>query len=71
MTRTLLDSSIEMEFLESDESPYFSHYACEILRATDVTCKSYKRKGSESSVTTKFTTFESMDRFNVNFDISN
>ena len=67
----LLDSSIEMEFLVSDESPYFSHYACKILLAIDVACKSYKRKRSESSVTTKFTTFESMDRFNVNFDISN
>ena len=55
-----------MEFLVSDESPYFSHYTCEIVRATDVNCKSYKRKRSESSVTTKFTTFESMDRFNVN-----
>ena len=30
----------EMEFLVSDESPYFSHYACEILRATAVACKS-------------------------------
>ena len=71
MTRSLLDSSIEMVFLVSDESPYFSQYACEILRATEVACKSYKRKRSESSVTTKFTTFESMDRFNVNFDILN
>ena len=26
----------------------FSHYACEILRATDVAWKSYKRKRSES-----------------------
>ena len=60
-----------MEFLVSDESPYFSHYAREILHATDVACKSYEQKRSESSVTTKFTTFESMDRFNVNFDISN
>ena len=47
--------SIEMEFLVSDESPYFSHYACEILRATDGACKSYKRKRSESSVTTIIT----------------
>ena len=31
-----LDSSIEMEFFVSDESPYFSHYACEILHATDI-----------------------------------
>ena len=66
-----LDTSIEMEFLVSDESPYFPHYACEILRATDVACKSYKRKRSESSVTTKFTTFEPMERLNVIFDISN
>ena len=36
MTRSLSDSLIEMEFLVSDESPYFSHYACEILHATDV-----------------------------------
>ena len=57
--------------LVSDESPYFSYYACEFLHATDVACKSYKRKRSESSVTTKFTTFESMDRLNVIFDISN
>ena len=41
---SLLATSIEMEFLVSDESPYFSHYACEILRATDVACKSYKAK---------------------------
>ena len=26
MTRSLLDSSIEMEFMVSEESPYFSHY---------------------------------------------
>ena len=26
-----LDSSIEMEFLVSDESPYYFHYACKIL----------------------------------------
>ena len=31
MTQSLLDSSIEMEFLLSDESPYFSHYACKML----------------------------------------
>ena len=36
----------------------FSHYACEFLRATDVACKSYKRKRSESSVTTIITTYE-------------
>ena len=36
MVRSLMDSSIEVEFLISDESPYFSHYTCEILRATDV-----------------------------------
>ena len=51
LNRSLLDSSIEMEFLVSDESLYFSHYACKMLRATDVACKSYlfKRKHSESS----------------------
>ena len=47
MTRSLLDSSIEMEFLVSDESPYFSHYAWEILQM--FACKSYKRKRSENS----------------------
>ena len=61
MTRSLLDSSIEMEFLvssdETHESPFFSHYTCEILRATDVACKSYKRKRSESSVTTIITIY--------------
>ena len=66
---SLLEIPIGIDILISEESPYFSHYACEILRATDVACKSYKRKRSKSSVTTKFTTFESMDRFNVNFDI--
>ena len=65
MTRSLLDSSIEMEFLVSDESPYFSHYACEILRATDVACKSYKRKRSESSVTTIITIYEFSLRFRL------
>ena len=48
MTRSPLDSSIEMEILVSDESSYFSHYACKILRATDVACKIYKRKRSET-----------------------
>ena len=51
----VMDSSIEVEFLISDESPYFSHYACEILSATDVACKNYKRKRSNSSVTTIIT----------------
>ena len=51
----ILDSLIEMDFLVSNESLYFSHYASEILRATDVACKSYKRKRSESSVTTIIT----------------
>ena len=32
MTRSLLDSSVEMEFLVSDESPYLSHHPCKILR---------------------------------------
>ena len=49
MIRLLLDSSIEMEILISDESPYFSRYACKMLQATDVACKSYKRKRSEIS----------------------
>ena len=35
MVRSLMDSSIEVEFLISDENPYFSHYACEIVCATD------------------------------------
>ena len=43
--------------LVSDESPDYSHYTCEILSATDVACKSYKRKPSKSLVTTKFITF--------------
>ena len=55
MVRSHMDSSIEVELLISDESPYFSHYACEILRATDAACKSYKRKRSGSSVTTIIT----------------
>ena len=58
-----------MEFLVSDESPYFSQYTYEMLRARDVSCKSYKRKRTESSVTTKLTTCESMDIFNLNFYI--
>ena len=53
----------EMEFLVSDESLYFSHYACEILHATDVACKSYKRKRSDSSVTTIITIHEFSLRF--------
>ena len=40
------------------ESPYFSHYACEILHETYVACKSYKRKCSDSSVTTIITIHE-------------
>ena len=56
MTRSRLDSSIEMEFLVglSDESPYFSHFTCKMLLATYVVCKSYKRKRSIRSVTTIF-----------------
>ena len=62
---SLLDSSIEMEFLVSDKKTNFSHYACEILRATDVACKSYKRKRSESSVTTIITIYEFSLRFHL------
>ena len=62
---SLLDSLIKMEFLVSDESPYFSHYACEILRATDVAYKSYERKRSESSVTTIITIHEFSLRFRL------
>ena len=65
MVRSLMDSSIEMEFLISDESPYFSDYACEMLRATYVACKSYKRKRSESSVTTIITIHEFSLRFRL------
>ena len=45
--------------------PYFSHYACENLRATDIACKSYKRKRSESSVTTIITIHEFSLRFHL------
>ena len=65
MVPSLMDSSIEVAFLISDESPYFSHYACEILRATDVACKSYKQKRSESSVTTIITIHEFSLRFRL------
>ena len=41
MIRSLLDSAIEMEFLVSEESPYFSHHPCKILRPRDVDFKSY------------------------------
>ena len=51
--------------LVSDKSPYFSQYACEILRATDVACKSYKRKRSASSVTTMITIYEFLLRFRL------
>ena len=47
------------------ESPYFSHYTCEIVRATDVACKSHKRKRSESSVTTIITIHEFSLRFRL------
>ena len=47
------------------ESPYFSHYACEILRATYIACKSYERKRSESSVTTIITIHEFTLRFRL------
>ena len=65
MVRSLMDSSIEVEFLISDESPYFSLNACEILRAKDVACKSYKRKHSDSSVTTIITIHEFSLRFRL------
>ena len=45
------------------KSPYFSHYACEILRAADVACKSYKGKRSESSITTIITIRGSYNKF--------
>ena len=59
MIRSLTDSSIEVEVFISDESPYFSHYVCKILLATDVVCKSYMSENVESSeiVVTTFTTF--------------
>ena len=63
MVRSLMDSSIEVEFLIPDESPCFSHYACEIVRATDVACISYKRKRSDSSVTSINTIREFLLRF--------
>ena len=65
MVRSFMDSSIEVELLISDESPYFSHYACEILLATDVACKSYKRKRSDNSVTTVITIHEFSLRFRL------
>ena len=65
MVRSLMDSSIKVEFLISDESPYFSHYVCEILHATDVAGKSYKRKRSDSSVTTIITIHEFLLRFRL------
>ena len=61
MTRSLLDSSIKMEFLVSDESSYLFHYPSKIQHATDVDFKSYKRKCSESSeivVTTIISIYE-------------
>ena len=44
-----ITSSIEMAFLVSDESSYFSHYPSKIWHAIDVDFKSYKQKCSESS----------------------
>ena len=49
MTRSLLDLSIKMQILVSEERPYISHHPGNILRATDVAFKSYKRQCSESS----------------------
>ena len=43
----------------------FSHYACKMLRTTDVACKSYKRKRSESLVTTIITIYEFSLRFRL------
>ena len=68
MTRSPLDSSIEMEFLVSDESPHFSHYVFKILLATDMTYvvgKSYKRKRSISSEIVVTTIFELSLRFRL------
>ena len=65
MFRSHMDSSIEVDFLIQDESPYFSHYACEILRATDDAGKSYKRKRSDSSVTTTITIHAFSLRFHL------
>ena len=68
MTRSLLDSSIEIEFLVSDESSYFSHYPSKIRHATDVDFKSYNQKCSESSeivVTTIITIYEPSLRFRL------
>ena len=51
--------------IRRNESPYFSHYACEILRPQDVACKSYEQKRSESSVTTIITIHEFSLRFRL------
>ena len=59
---TLLTLDIFINF-STIFSSFSSHYACEILRAIDVACKSYKRKRSDSSVTTIFTIHEFSQRF--------
>ena len=46
---SLLEMLIGIEILISEESPYFSHYACKILGSRDVDFKISKQKRSESS----------------------
>ena len=65
MTRSHLDSSIEMEFLVSDESPYFSHYACKILRAQMLPVKVISENVGESSEIVVTTIFELLLRFRL------
>jgi hypothetical protein len=40
---------VGFKILISEESPYFSHYACKMLSPGDFYFKSYKRKNSENS----------------------
>ena len=55
---------LKWSFWYQMKAPY-SHYACEILRATDVACKSDKQKRSESSVSTIITIPEFSLRFRL------
>ena len=56
---------IGLKILVSEESPYFSHYACKMLGPRDFYFKSYKQKHSENSWMVIIVATELSLRFNL------
>ena len=62
---SLLEMPIGIDILISEESPYFSHYACKMLGPRDFYFKSYKRKRSENSYIVIMVVTELSQRFRL------